>query len=371
MTKIRFSVARRPSGGSKEPRRPSHEVAGQVGGGSPFGSTTYKRARLCPYEDGLVRVARLRPTRTKEELDVGWICHGAREVYYNTIKEHQDRLGEHPPPENDTRAYEHYFWGAIPQAEQAGMDFIDLYKEEPGYLDTWETCARTMAAWFEHWKRQDRWRILSVEETLIYQLPLEGPLTFRLANETQLIEQAAFSEFAYSARLDTVVLDYAPSRRGIWVPEFKTTKWISEDLLDGYQLDMQVLGQVWLMRNCVDLEAYNAPFKGAVVDIVSKQANPKCERLDVNPSPYHLAAFEASTKAWAMATSMYEALGYPRALGSCAGALRGYSRCQYYDLCHGRPEMGVHDWAEQEDPPAGFYREERMLEDPSEYEDYA
>lgn len=365
--KINFRAVQRPSEDPKVPRRPAHEVIGQIGGGSPYGSTTYKRARLCPYEDGLVRIAKLRPTRNKEELDVGWITHACREAYYFSIKAHQDALGE-PPAQNDTLAWEHYFWGGLPAAERAALEIADAYRDEPGYLHTWETVSRTISGYMDHWRKMDLWRVLAVEETLIYEEPIDPPLELRVTKQGEEQANIALDFFGYSCRLDLVIRSYEPQTRGIWLDEFKTCRWISSDLLDGYQLDQQILGQDWLFRQCVDIEAYNAPFKGVIIDIVSRQMNPKCERVYVGASPYHRDAFERSIRQWALTNRFYEMLEYPRALGSCASALRGYSRCAYYDLCHGRPEMSVKDWA-NEPPPVGFYREERMLEDPSEYQD--
>lgn len=362
--KIKYDLARRFFEDRSLARRPPHKVLDVAGGGSPFGSTRYKRMRLCPFEDALVSVARLRPERDKEPLAVGWIEHQAWEAYYQVIKAHQDRLGD-PPKRNNKPAWEHYFYGAETAAEKAGLAVLDIFQNEPGYLNTSEVCGRVFQAYCEEYRRQAPWRILAVEETLISEMPLAKPL--RLVDQDG--DVISYDTWRYSARLDVVIVRYDTPHPSLWIVEHKTAKFISDDLLHGYQLDMQILGQVWLVKHCVDLSAY-PQFGGVIVNIATKHATPKFERLEVSPSDDHLAEFEHSTIQWGLMNEVFKGVGYPRALGSCAGALRGYSRCSYYELCHSRPSWTVEDFT-REEPVVGFYREDAVYQPVDDHEDYA
>lgn len=350
MGRFRGKVAARDTEDPKAPRRAVHEVLGTPGGASRFGSTRYKTRRLCPFEDGLVTVARLRPERGREPLDLGLVVHEGWEAYHGTIAAAQATYDEVPKKGS---ARNEFFWGALREAENAALDRIDMFKGEPGYRGTYEDASRIISAYVDHYRREDMWHILAVEETLEYEQELERP--HRLLNEDGSVA-VEVTHFRYSARLDRVYIDYRTGLFGTYLGEGKTAKMINEDLIHGYQQDMQILGQQWLWERCVDAAAY-PPFKGVVVDIVSKHKTPKFERVHCIGSPYHLQAFEDSTRRWAFANAFLGELDFPKSLGSCAGALRGYSRCTYYDLCHAYPELSIEDFATMP-PPDGFYRED-------------
>lgn len=297
MTLVKIS---KPADTSK--RRPAQVVLGVVdAGASASGSTYYKTMRRCPREHALLHVAGLRPTRSSEALTVGWLYHYALEAYYRSNRD------------------EKAAWGAI-----------SALSSEPGYEDTYPTVERMLGAYLEHYRHADRWDVLAVEETLTYR----------------------DASMAYSARLDLVVHDRTDDR--LWIVEHKSARAITPDLLSGYQMDMQILGQVWLFTRCVDGRAY--PRLGGVrVNITTKAVSPKMERVEVYPSRQHLAAFEESLRAWAALEPAYKKLGWPKALGNCTGPTRYFGTCDFFDLCHGRPEASVEQVA-REEPPAGFDR---------------
>jgi hypothetical protein len=355
MAKFSFKVKKSDLEDKEAPRRAPHVVLGMEGGGSPFGSTKYKRRRLCPHEDALIQVARLRPARNKEPLDVGWLIHAGLQRYYEIF---QLAHREAPPNRNDQDAWRRYLWGARPEAEKAARDVCEAIKNEPGYAGTFDVVSTCISAYLDHYRYADEWRILAPEETLVYQERLAKPWCFKDDQGNSIIQ----TDFRYSARLDILIHRYDPGKEGIWIVEHKSARMISDDLLAGYQLDMQILGQAWLLRKCVDLESLGAPFKGVIVNIISKHKTPQFERVEVMPSEHHLREFERSTRQWAFMNECFATAGYPRALGSCAGALRGYSKCSFYELCHSFPELGIEDWKTR-DPGCGYYREERDLED--------
>lgn len=291
------------------PRTPAHEVLGvEAGSGSAAGSTYWKGLRLCPREHGLRHEARLSPVkRDSEALTLGWLFHLALETYYGALRDATTR----------------------PIAESSAWAKIEPLADHPDYRDTYAEVERMLASYFDAYRETDAsWRVVAVEETLEYVDP----------------------GMRYSARLDTVI----ERDGGLWILEHKTAKTIGADLITGYQLDLQILGQVWLLQKCVDLSTY-PPLRGVIVNITSKHKPPRHERVEVMPSSAHLDAFEQSMRDWHALEGVVKKLGYPRALGNCAGAARFWGKCDYYDVCHGWPQHTVEDWCRDE-PPHGFER---------------
>jgi hypothetical protein len=238
---FRGKVAARDVEDRKAPRRPAHVVLGVEGGGSRFGSTRYKTRRLCPFEDGLITLAKLRPSRGREPLDLGWIIHQGWESYHGAIAAAQATYDAVPTKGS---ARNEFFWGALREAENAALDTIDTFKSEPGYRSTFEDASRVISTYVDHYRREDMHHILSVEETLEYEEELPEPIVIYNADGSEALRQ---THFRYSARLDRVYIDYRPGMLGMYAGECKTAKMINEDLVHGYQQDMQILGQQWLM----------------------------------------------------------------------------------------------------------------------------
>jgi hypothetical protein len=289
-------------------RRPAQAVLGVLdAGASSAGSTFWKTMRRCPREHALRHVAGLRRASSgSEALTVGWLYHLALEAYYSSLLKDADGASD-----------EAAAWAAIRALER-----------EPGYEETYPEVERLLAGYFETYRRQDAWKVLAVEETL--------------SSEDEGLH--------YSARLDLVIEEAGR----VWIVEHKTARAITPDLLSGYQLDMQILGQVWLFGRCVDLSTYPT-LGGVIVNIATKTKVPKYERVRVYPSRAHLQAFEESMRAWSALVPAYQSLGWPKALGNCTGAARFFGQCDYFDLCHGRPEASLATVASEE-PPFGFTR---------------
>lgn len=316
MSKIRLTMA---TDDRAPPRRPAPVVldasAPAQTSGSPRGSSYYKRLRRCPREHALAKHALLAPVRDDEALTVGWLFHLGLEVYY--------------------------------RAQLAGADLVEREREvwaklrpiatEPGYEDTYVTLERCLASYFDRWRDVDHWRVLAVEETV----------------------GVRWGRMEYSARFDLLVENL--DDKGFWIVEHKTARALTSDLIEGYQLDLQTLGQVWLARSCLDLKAL-PPFRGVVVNITTKHVKPQHQRVLVCPSDAHLRAWQQSMGDWTSIAQRMEELGYPQAFGTCTGPDRGYRRCNYFELCHGWPEASWANWAEW-DPPEQFVRVERARAD--------
>jgi hypothetical protein len=308
-------------------RRPG-AVLGFKDGPSPRGSTYYKTLLACPREHALSYEVGLEPTLLKEALGTGQLYHHCKELYYRAIQVHQQEW----KAAWDDVPREEYLYGGAKEGMRQAYTVIEKLREEPGYKDTADELDRMLGGYFERYHMKDPWRIVAIEETVEYT-----------------------GAVRYSSRYDLVVEDL--DKHCLYLVEWKSARYITEDLVDNYQMDFQVLGQVWLLHRCVDLRRY-FPFKGVIVGIATKQKTPKYERVEVMPSAAHLRAFEESLVGWSQVRDHMKFLNWPRALGHCAGYARGYSKCQFYDLCHGHPEMSAEDWKKLPDPPLNFERKE-------------
>jgi hypothetical protein len=275
-------------------------------GASPRGSTYYGTLMKCPREFALTYVVGLRPERPSEALTVGWLYHYCLQRYYEKYK-----LGD---PQGGLKA---------------AYEIVNILGGEQGYAPTVNVLENVLNGYFERYEDEDKnWKILAVEETLQY----------------------AYGPFELSARLDLIIED-----AGTWLCEHKTSRAITDDLVDNYQLDFQILAQLWLATHTLDLSQYPR-LRGIRVNIATKTRTPKYVRVEVCPSPAHLQAFEQQVMDWLKVRDFFEGLGWPQSFGRCAGYSRGYSKCQYYELCHGHPTTTVREWMELPEPPFGFTR---------------
>lgn len=337
-------------------RRPPHEVFGwsTEGGPSAKGNSTFKRMRMCPREHALASFARLRRIGDHEALTQGITFHYALEHYYLEIQRAQQELLAQAAAFSDTTRplrmlpeaqRKLLYWNSIELAEGRAWDVIEPMKDEPGYEETYEEIERMLASYFDAYRRKDPWLILAVEENLEFWI--ERSVSINLRGADAILEPV----FGYTARLDLIVEDLETNRT--LIIEHKTARTLTDDLIDGYQLDQQILGQAWLFTNCVDMAKY-APFGGVIVNITTKHKLPKHQRVDVLPSRYHLGAFQESIIHWNSLEREFEKRGWPKALGNCAGPARYWSRCDFYNVCYGMPELAVSDLAKLNDPPHGY-----------------
>lgn len=322
-------------------RRPPHEVLGWAteSGPSAKGNSTFRRMRMCPREHALATIARLRRIGDHEALTQGVIFHYALELYYGEIQRAQQALVTQSAAFTDDTRPLHalpkeqralIYRQGVEAGEAAAWRAIAPLIGEQGYEETYASLERMLASYFDEYRRRDTWLILAVEENLEYWID---------------------KTFGYTARLDLLVEDLETNRT--LIVEHKTARTITDDLIDGYQLDQQVLGQAWLFLNCVDTAAY-APFGGVVVNITTKHKLPRHQRVDVLPSRYHLQAFQESIVHWNTLEREFEQRGWPKALGNCAGPARYWSRCDFYDVCYGAPELSVDAIRALHDVPFGY-----------------
>lgn len=309
-------------------RRALGEVLGFEGGASKRGSTYHSKLLTCPREFALTYVAKLKPIVTAEQLTCGLIYHYAQETYYDSIAAHQQAMRASNKKLNLTSkaTREQFFWGNARESQEKAFAAVECISREPGYERTWSLIERILNFYFETYWKTDEWEVLATE------YPVE----------------VAVEDTLYTTRLDQIVHDH--KRNGVWVVEAKTARSITSDLLDNYQQDFQVLGEVFTFLNAVEVDL---PFLGVNVCIVSKALSPKATRVEVMPSKHHINEFKKTLLSFHKLLPIYEQLQWPKALGKCAGASRGYSKCTFYSICHNFPEVEVDDWNNRE-APEGF-----------------
>lgn len=337
MPKIEFEMKIAGSHQKELPsRRPASEVLGiKDSGASRAGSTYYKSLLTCPFEWALKYVVGLSPERPSEPLTLGWLYHQALEAMYRTMFEHQQKCLAARPGVYD----EQFFRGADSAAAQAAWNTVKPIFNEPGYEETGEVLQRILDVYITRFWGHDRWEILAVEENLEW------------CGATA--KKPVPPNFDYTARLDLIVRDFDFDRR-VRIIEHKTARAITADLIDNYEQDLQMLGQVWLLLQCVDIKKYG-DFGGIVINIITKAKAPQALRHPASISKHHLKAFQDSMMRWNHYRRWVDQYSYPRAYGHCSGAARGYSKCQFYEVCHAYPQFGIQHWKNAE-APDGFVK---------------
>lgn len=323
MVKIHVKGNPNPSKRKINPERPKLEQLGLPNPGpSSRGSTYYKKLLACPREHALYAEVGLRPQVLSEALTIGVLFHQALQEYYMVGFDYQR---EHLA--TNTKRTDDFYWAWHKEGMRAAYAVVDKIAGQPDYEKEYKKLMDLLDAYFQQYHRQDRWEILAVEETLEWH-----------------------GKFVYTSRLDLIVFDRAQG--GMFIVEHKTASSLGDDLLDSYEMDWQVLGQVWLFNRCVDLSKY-PPFLGVYINLITKHTEPRMVRFPVNPSPAHLRDFERNFTHWLHMRRAAAQAGWPKSLGACSGYARGYAKCDYYSLCQAFPENTVQDWI-KEPEPLGF-----------------
>jgi len=277
--------------------------------GSARGSSYYSRLLRCPREHALTHLAKLQPIRDNEALTVGSLFHLVLEVYYNSLQ-----------PLTYPYTSEQRF-----AAEQRAMNLLNTLADEPGYADTFATVSRISRAYFDEYRDHDQWEVLAAEISAEVSTPI-----------------------VYSARLDLLVRDHSKAGHALLIVEHKTCRAITPDLVSGYQLSLQIMGQAYLWGKVLRQEFPKERFDGILINLTSKHATPRFLRIPVFPSQDHLDVFEFAVTSYGHLEVAYAALGYPPDFTKCSGAPRGYTTCQFYEVCFSHPKLDV------EFPPPGF-----------------
>lgn len=310
---------------SVTPRRPLYEVLGRDTGPSPRGSTYWTRALSCPREHLLANVLGYRPVQLTDPLMMGLLWHDMLEAYYRRIEEWQTQCRA-DEPEIDRRGA-HYLWGGLDHAHRAALESLSRIAGEPGYEKAHTTLSRMFEVYTLTYR--DPWEIVAVEVSASGLLDPQRPGT------------------EYTARLDLAVYDYSLLQPVLRIIEHKSASWLSFDLVEGYTMDLQVMGQIWLAQQLV-AGGCSTPFDGVTVSITTKASTPACERVPVRPSEALVEAWRTAMLDQIAVVDTYAERGYPRNYAHC---VRRYGRCEFFGLCSAYPDVPVSALTADDVPP--------------------
>jgi hypothetical protein len=202
------------------------------GGPSPWGNSRYAVFEQCPYKYWVSFVKRMKPETPAEPLEVGGLFHEARARYYSTA------LALEPTDISDTELDQ--------ECLRAAYSIID--RAEAVVPNIAAVVRRLFSGWIE----------------------VFGPGTSEDDRfETILVEALIETDrgFPYSTRLDRVIM--SEKFGGPVIMEIKTASRRTQDLLAGYRLDSQFLGQQYCWRYSKYYKKYG-PLQGYIVDLAVK-----------------------------------------------------------------------------------------------------
>ena len=307
-------------------RRKPHLILTVIDEGpSPRGSTYWGRVQHCGREHLLSNKLGWRSLEPSDPLDTGLIWHACLEAFYRERLEGQREMIRALGREEALRRPE-FFTAREREAQTAAFDVLLPFRDEPGYDLIFTKIEKMLGVYFSLY-RFDRWEILAVEQTL------------------------SAWDVEYTSKLDLIIIDHgipdSPVLRGV---EHKSAFRLTLDVLEGYMMDSQVLGQLYLLYRTFANNPALPPFAGSIVNIASKEHTPKLERVFVAPDLVHLRSWEEHILVQAEHRQFHEARGYGRNYGSCS---RRFGRCEHFNFCKSFPFLTVEQIASN--PPPDSY----------------
>lgn len=290
-------------------------------GASPHGSTFWRRLQSCPREHLLANLLHWDPVPRALALDIGLLWHACLEGYYRQVQGEQ--RGQRFPKSADRRAFE----------------FLQPYRDAEGWAEHFETVSRMLDHYFTRWEHRDRyWEILDVECMLGLNEAWQRHVGF-----------------PYTTRLDLLIKDWTGAVVVGRHVEHKSTWMLESSVLQGWTQDDQVLGQIFLAEQCVDWRALGVVYGGCIVNLTTKQKEPKSERLPVQPSPEQIRSWVAHKRFWQQYRLGLESAGcFPKNYTQC---MRRFGACAFMDYCRffpGEELTQIRRRHEQDDLPQGF-----------------
>lgn len=301
-----------PIGQITSKRRRVEQVLGLPDSGpSSRGSTYWRRLLACPREHFLANVLGWVPVDRTDPLEFGLLWHILLERLYE-----------------DMRAVQRKTYTGDKAPDAAVWDVLRPFGNEIGWEDGYEKLSKMLDAYLVRWYEKDlnEFEIEGIEETL--SVSLEDGLGFEWSN-----------------RLDLRGIDHSLGDRVRRHVEHKSTWRMDSEVMIGFTMDLQIIGQVFLMGRAYGNDE-EAPYLGCFVNLVSRPAGtssrarpPELGRQLAQPGPAELEAWVESMRFWQRWKATLDKIGdYPRNYGAC---VRRYGRCQFFNLCQFRPDDSV------------------------------
>jgi hypothetical protein len=307
-------------GAVKQKRRRTEQVLGlPESGPSSRGSTYWRRFLSCPREHFLSNILNWTPVDRTDPLEYGLLWHVLMEQLYL-----------------DLRAVQHHTYAYDVGPDTRVFHTLKPFYAEPGWQEGAEKIGVMLDAYVTRWYRIDlnEFEVEGVEET--YGFGLEEGLGFEWTN-----------------RLDLRGIDHSqhvPVRRHV---EHKTSWRVDAEVMLGFQMDLQITGQAFLMEREWGHDI-SRPYAGCHVNLISRPSSvsakakpPDAERLHVHPTPAAYQAWIESLAFYRRLAATYEQMSeYPRNPNSC---IRRYGRCPFFNLCQSRPQDTVSSLREEDE----------------------
>lgn len=271
------------------------------GGPSPCGNSWWSEFLRCPRAFQLAHIKGLTTTGYEQPLEVGGLFHECVAIYFDALKFKNPLATE---------------WHEA--ASSATVKVNDLLDRTA--IATPIVTAEARNLWLA-WFRQ-------------YGPDGYTPLTAKVFGVELMLSNERLSDrwtFPYSARLDTVL--WGPV--GPVIRELKTARAMTSDLLTGYELSGQFLGQAYLWQK---LEAARSgKLRGFQVDLVIKTKSPTLEGLEVKIEDKNIRNWCRSMQSHYVDMLKCRETGFwPQNHNSCVSWSRNSimnKQCKFHEFC--------------------------------------
>lgn len=269
----------------------------RVGGPSPTGNSYYSVFEQCPYKWWVQFVKRMKPDYPRPPLEIGGLFHECRARYYNA---YLDNYAAYEDDEIDEKELDDRCLNAV---------FELLDRCDSVVPQTSKEVRRLIRGW----------------------ITVYGPETAQ-DDRHETIDVEALVEvdrgFPYSTRFDRIA--WSEELDGPVIMEIKTASRLTEDLVSGYKMDPQFLGQQYCWRHSKWYRKYG-PLKAFVVDLTVKTKELRFQRITVPINNSTIRDWEKQKRHTYMQMLMCEALGYyPRMRSNC---VKFVARCGLTEHC--------------------------------------
>lgn len=117
---------------------------------------------------------------------------------------------------------------------------------------------------------------------------------------------------------------------GTYIVEHKTASRFTDDVVDGWRNDGEILGQIMLWKR-LKLDKKFGKLQGVMVNILGKQKYPQFRRVIVPPQSWQIRQHADDLRVWEGYRQLARAIGvFPHARANC---ISRYGKCFQWDHC--------------------------------------
>jgi hypothetical protein len=117
----------------------------------------------------------------------------------------------------------------------------------------------------------------------------------------------------------------------LWIYEHKTAHAETQDVLEGWWLDGEIIGEVYGYQLSDLNKLFGGPLTGVIINLLIKTHPPKFRRLEIIFPQKVVDSFARDRQHWAQQREQYRRRGHwPRSLQGC---MSRYDMCQFWAHC--------------------------------------